>query len=177
MRRLMLLLCLATLAIPASAAAATPAFGVWDIQTDLSSASRNVYGDVKVRPEQALAGKGTAVRCAAWCRFGAGWLAFSKRPHLSAADVASAAFGYSKHKGWFVRLTLRPAAVARWRAFVRTVTSGSKQRGVPDVLVVAVGGQIAASPFATQVTSAGGVVTIAGFSRASAKALQSGLNG
>jgi hypothetical protein len=171
MRRLVLLLCLAALAVPAAAGAAAPGFGLWDLQTDLSHVSRNVYGDVDVKPLHALAGKGTAVHCAAWCRFGSGWLAFSKRSRLAATDVASAKFAYSKHKGWFVQLTLRPSAVTRWRAFVRNVSLGAKQRGVPDVIVVAAGGQIAAAPLSTQITSSGSVVTVPGFSRASAKAL------
>jgi hypothetical protein len=111
------------------------------------------------------------VRCAAWCRFGSGWLAFSPRPRLAAGDVASARYAYAKRKGWFVQLTLRPGAVAHWRGFVRNVSSAVKRRGVPDVLVVVAGGQVAASPLATQVTSAGATVTLTGFSRAGAKAL------
>jgi hypothetical protein len=171
MRRVALVLVLASLALPASAGAAAPKFALWDLQSDLAHASRNVYGDVTVKPLRSLAGKGVVARCAAWCRFGSGWLAFSEQPRLSAADVSAARFAYSPRKGWFVALTLRPAAVARWRAFAQNVAQGTKLRGVPDVLVVVAGGQIAASPFATQVTSSGGVVTVPGFSRAGAKAL------
>jgi hypothetical protein len=40
---------------------------------------------------------------------------------------------------------------------------------MPDVLVVAAGGQIAALPLATQISTAQGVVTLTGFSRASAR--------
>lgn len=171
MRRLVLLLCLALLAVPASAGAAAPTFALWDLQTDLSHVSRNVYGDVQAKPLHAVAGKGTPVRCAVWCRLGSGWLSFSPKPRLSAADVASARYGYSKRKGWFVELGLKPAAVAHWRGFVRNVSLGAKQRGVPDVLAVVAGGQVAALPLATQVTSSGGTVTLTGFSRAAAKAL------
>ena len=176
MRRLVPLVAVLALALPTTAGAATPRFGLWDLQTDLSHASRNTYGDVAVRPLHALAGKGTLARCAAWCRFGRGWLAFSAGPRLSAADVSRATSAYSKRKGWFVELTLRPAAVPRWRAFARNVAQGAKLRGVPDVLVVVAGDQVAATPLATQVTSSGSVVTLTGFSRASAKALQNALN-
>jgi hypothetical protein len=171
MRRLVLLLCVGALAAPVAAGAATPKLALWDLQSDLAGVSRNVYGDVTVKPLRAVAGHGTEVRCAAWCRFGHGWLVFAKPPHLSAGDVATARFAYSSRRGWFVSLTLRPAALARWRAFVARVAKSARQRGVPDVLVVAVAGQIAAAPLATEVTSVRGVVTIAGFSRASAKAL------
>jgi hypothetical protein len=171
MRRLVVLLLLAVLALPAGAGAATPAFALWDLQTDLAGVSRNVYGDVDVKPLRALGGNGTPVRCAAWCRFGTGWLAFAPRPRLAAGDVASARYAYAKRKGWFVQLTLRPKAVARWRGFVRNVSSAAKRRGVPDVLVVVAGGQVAAAPLATQVTSTGTAVTLTGFSRAGAKAL------
>jgi hypothetical protein len=171
MRRLVLLLSLAALALPAGAGAAAPRFALWDLQTDLSHASRNVYGDVQVKPAPKLAGRGTVVLCAAWCRFGKGSLAFSATPRLSAADVASARVAYSKHRGWVVQLTLRRPAVARWRAFVRNVTLGAKRRGVPDVLVVAAGGRVAAAPLATDVTSSGATVTLTGFARGGAKAL------
>ena len=170
MRRLALPLVVLALAAPASAAAA-PRFALWDLQTDLSTASRNVYGDVDVKPLGAVATRGTAVRCGAWCRFGSGWLAFRTAPRLDAADVAGARVAYARRKGWFVDLTLRPAAAPRWAAFAAHVRNGTKLRGVPDVLVVVAGGQIAASPLATQVTSARGVVTLTGFSRAGATAL------
>ena len=177
MRRLVPLVAVLALALPTAAGAATPRFGLWDLQTDLSHASRNTYGDVTVKPLGALAGKGTTARCGAWCRFGDGWLAFAAKPRLGAADVAGAKVAYSKHKGWFVDLTLRRSAVVRWRAFARNVAEGTKLRGVPDVLVVVAGGQVAASPLATEVTSSGAVVTLTGFSRASAKALQNALHG
>jgi hypothetical protein len=176
MRRLVLLLCILGLALPTAAGAATPGFALWDLQTDLAAASRNVYGDVAVKPAAALAGKGTVVRCAAWCRFGHGSLAFAAAPRLSSANVAPARFAYSKRKGWFVQVTLRPAAVAHWQAFVRNVTAKAKRGVLSDVLVVTAGGQVAATPLATQVTTSGSSVTIPGFSRAGAKALQIALN-
>lgn len=171
MRRLVLLACLAALALPGAAAAGTPRFALWDLQTDLAHASRNVYGDVQVKPRAAVAGHGTAVECGPSCRFGAGWLAFSARPRLSARDVSSATAGYSSRKGWFVRLTLRPAATAAWARFAKNVAHGAKLRGVPDVLIVVADGTIAASPLATQVSTARGTLTLTGFSRASAKLL------
>lgn len=161
----------AFLALAGPAAAATPRFALFDLQSDLAHASRNTYGDVQVKPRAAVAGHGTLARCAAACRFGNGWLAFRAEPHLAAADVATARSGYSAHKGWFVALTLRPAAVARWTLFARNVAGGAKMRGVPDVLVVVARGAITALPLATQVSSVHGVVTLTGFSRASARDL------
>src|SRR4051794_31890582 len=156
----------------APAAVAAPRFALWDLQSDLAHASRNPYGDVAVKPLAAVRGKGTLVRCATWCRFGDGWLAFSQEPRLSAADVAGATVRYTRRQGWTVRLALRSSARTRWSAFARNVTSQAKLRGVPDVLVVVAGGQIAASPLATQVSSSSaGVVTLTGFSRASARTL------
>lgn len=165
-----LLLCLCP-CLAGAAAAAGPRFALFDLQSDLSHASRNPYGDVRVRPLAQVAGKGTLVRCGASCRFGSGWLVFRAAPHLSAADVSAAHAGYSKRLGWNVALALRPAAAARWRLFAKHVAAGTKLRGVPDVLVVVAGGQVAASPFATQVSSASGTVTLTGFSRSSATAL------
>jgi hypothetical protein len=159
----------ALLLITAPAAAAAPRFALWDLQSDLAHASRNEYGDVAVKRAAALAGKGTLVRCATWCRFGSGWLAFAKPSRLSAADVSSATVRYTKRQGWTVRLALRPFARARWSAFSHNVLAQAKLHGVPDVLVVAAGDQIAAAPLATQVSTARGVVTLTGFSRASAR--------
>jgi len=149
-----------------------PHFGLWNLQTDLANASRNEYGDVTVKPAAALAhvrGGAELVRCGASCRFGAGWLAFSKPSHLRAGDVSAAAVRYGRKLGWTVRLTLRPAAAARWAAFSRGLRAQAKLHGVPDVLVVVAGGEVAAAPFSTQVRSSQGVVTLSGFSRASAR--------
>src|SRR3954453_9304271 len=124
------------LLISAPAAVAAPRFALWDLQSDLAHASRNPYGDVAVKPLAALRGKGTVVRCATWCRFGDGWLAFSQRPRLSAADGTRATGRYAEGQGWTVRISLRPSARTHWSAFARNVTSQAKLRGVPDVLVV-----------------------------------------
>ena len=159
------------LSLAGPAAAAGPRFALFDLQTDLSHASRNPYGDVQVRPLAKVAGTGTVVRCGSSCRFGSGWLAFHAAPHLSAADVSAATARYSKRLGWSVALALRPRAAARWSLFAKHVAAGTKLRGVPDVLIVVAGGEVAASPFATQVSSAHGTVTLTGFSRASATAL------
>jgi hypothetical protein len=161
-----------TLLLAGPAAAATPRFALFDLQSDLAHASRNPYGDVAVQPLSRLEGKGTLVRCATWCRFGSGWLAFAQPPRLSAADVAGATVRYTRRQGWTVRLSLRAAAQGRWTAFSRNVLAQAKLHGVPDVLVVVAGGEVAASPLATQVTSSKGVVTLTGFTQASAKALQ-----
>jgi hypothetical protein len=161
----------AALALAGPAVAATPRFALYDLQSDLAHASRNEYGDVLVKPLPRVAGKGTAVRCGPACRFGAGWLAFAAKPHLAPADVARAKAGYSKHDGWTVELSLRPRAVARWDAFRERTAAAAKLRGVPDVLVVVAGGQIAAAPLASEVATSHGAVTLTGFSRASAKSL------
>ena len=162
---------LAVLAFAAPAAAAGPRFAVFDLQTDLAQASRNSFGDVAVGPRTALAGHGTLVQCAAWCRFGDGWLAFRADPHLQAADVAGAAARYSKRQGWMVELSLRAGARTRWSAFAKQVAAGEKQRGVPDLLVVVARGQVAALPYTSHITWSNGRVTLTGFSRASARAL------
>jgi hypothetical protein len=90
---------------------------------------------------------------------------------LAAGDVASARAGYSKRLGWNVALTLHPAAATRWSTYKKHVAAGTKLRGVPDVLIVVAGGQVAAAPLATQIFGAKGVVTLTGFSRASARSL------
>ena len=155
----------------APAAAAAPQFSLWDLQSDLAHASRNTYGDVQVKPLAALRGRGSLVRCGTWCRFGDGWLAFAQPPRLSSADVAGATVRYARRQGWTVRLALRASARARWTAFVRNAAAQAKLHGVPDVLVVAAGDQVAAAPLVTQVSSSRGVVTLTGFSAASAKTL------
>lgn len=162
----------ALLLISAPAAAAAPRFALWDLQSDLAHVSRNPYGDVAVKPLAAVRGKGVLVRCGTWCRFGDGWLAFSQEPRLATRDIAGATVRYSKRQGWTVRLSLRSSSRTRWSTFARNATSQATLKGVPDVLVVVAGGQVAASPLATQVSSSpGGVVTLTGFSQASATAL------
>ena len=170
MQRLALLLFLCAVVVP-TASAATPRFALYDLQSDLAHASRNTYGDVQVKPRAALAGKGTLVQCGTSCRFGAGWLAFKDESRLRAADVSAAAVRYTKHKGWTVRLTLTRPALSRWTRLAQTLRAGAKLRGVPDVLVVVADGEVAAAPYATQVSASGGVLTLTGFSRASARAL------
>jgi hypothetical protein len=171
MKRLCVVLLVLAFAAPAAASAATPRFALYDLQADLAHASRNVYGDVQVKPRAALGGKGTLVRCGSWCRFGSGWLAFKTAPRLAPGDVSAPAVRYSAHKGWTVRLTLSRAAAAKWTRLARNLKSGAELAGVPSVLVVVAGGQVAASPYSTQVSASGGVLTLTGFSRASAKAL------
>jgi hypothetical protein len=162
---------LLVLAFAAPAAAAGPRFALFDLQTDLAKASRNAFGDVETGNRDSLAGHGTLARCAAWCRFGDGWLAFNRKPQLGHADVTDASVAFSKRRGWIVELSLRPAARARWSAFAQRAAAVEKQRGVPDVLVVVAAGQIAATPYTSQITSRNGRLTLTGFSRASANAL------
>ena len=67
-----------------ASAAATPHFAVFDVHTDLATASHNVFGDVKIwKRKPALASRthgATLVHCGSNCTFGAGWLAFVNRP-------------------------------------------------------------------------------------------------
>jgi hypothetical protein len=166
---------LAALSLAGPATAATPSFGVFDLQTDLAAASHNAYGDVAVKPRAAVEGHGVLAHCGSSCRFGSGWLAFGVRPALTRADVTAARAQFSKRAGWTVALSLRPAAQSRWAAFARRVAFAGKHRGVPDVLIVVARGEIAAAPLSTEVTAAHGGVTLSGFSRGSAKALASAL--
>jgi hypothetical protein len=158
------------LATSLAALALSPPFGIWDLQRDLAPTSRNGYGDVQPKPRAALRGK-TFVRCGTWCRFGAGWLAFRTAPALGRGDVASATSGYSKRLGWHVRLELTSSGRRRWEAFVRRV----RLRGLPDVLVVAAGGEVAAAPLATEVSGLHGTVTLTDFTKASARAVVTAL--
>jgi len=171
MRRLCVVLLICFVGAPAAASAASPRFALYDLQSDLSHASRNVYGDVEVKPRADLTGKGTVVRCAAWCRFGSGWLAFASAARLDPADVSAPVVRYNKHKGWTVRLTLGHAAAVKWTRLAANLEADTKINGVPSVLVVVAAGQVAAAPYSTQVSATGGVLTLTGFSRASAKAL------
>lgn len=175
MRRLCVVLLLLLLAAPAAASAATPRFALFDLQSDLAHASRNTYGDVQVKPLAKLAGTGTVVRCGTWCRFGSGWLAF-RSPRLAAGDVTAAAVRYTKRKGWIVRLTLTRPAAGKWTRLARQLKLDTARAGVPAVLVVVAGGQVAAAPYSTQVSAAGGVLTLTGFSRASANALAANID-
>jgi hypothetical protein len=158
------------LASSLAALALSPPFGIWDLQRDLAPPSRNVYGDVQPKPRAALPAA-MLVRCGTWCRFGAGWLAFRRPPALAGGDVATATSMDSKELGWHVRLELTPSGRRHWQAFVQRV----RLRGLPDVLVVAVRGEIAAVPLASQVTGLHGTVTLTGFTQASAKATAAAL--
>jgi hypothetical protein len=170
LRRLCVVLLVLVFAAPA--AASTPRFALYDLQSDLAHASRNVFGDVQVKPRAGLTGKGTLVRCGTWCRFGPGWLAFKTAARLKPADVSAPVVRYAKRKGWTVQLTLSRAAAAKWTRLARNLRADAKLQGVPSVLVVVAGGEVAAAPYATQVSASGGVLTLTGFSRASAKALE-----
>lgn len=166
---------LAALSLAGPAAAATPSFGIFDLQSGLAAVSHNAYGDVAAKPRAAVEGHGLLARCGSSCRFGSGWLAFGVQPALTRADVTAARAQFSKRTGWTVALSLRPAAQDRWAAFARRVAFAGRHRGVPDVLVVVARGEIAAAPLSTEVNAAHGGVTLSGFSRASARALVSAL--
>lgn len=162
---------LAALALAGPASAAAPRLAVWDLQSDLAHASRNDFGDVAVKPRAAVAGKGTLVRCGAWCRFGSGWLAFGTAPRLATPDLHGVRVVYEKRLGWTVRAALSRPAAARWAHFARLTAERSRRRGVPDVLVVAARGVVVAAPLSSTVHARDGVLVLTGFSRSSAKAL------
>ena len=163
------------LASSLAALALSPPFAVWDLQADLAKVSHNAFGDVAVKPHAAVAGHGALVRCAAWCRFGDGWLAFSARPALARADVSRATPRLDRKNGWTVELRLTGPGWARWRSFAHRVELNGKKRGVPDVLIITASGQVAGTPMASEVFAAKGSVTLTGFTRASARAVAKSL--
>jgi len=163
MRALAAVLIALVVAAPASAAA--PRFALLDLH-DLARASKNEYGDVhptKARPRAAL-----VVRCAAGCRFGAGWLGFAKGVGPAARDVRHVSAGPSR-VGWSLRLTLTSRGRARWQAFARLAARRAKHTGVPDVLAVAVGGRVVGAQYASDVRLSGRVLELPGFSRSNAR--------
>jgi hypothetical protein len=172
----LLLVTLAALALAGPAAASTPPFGVFDLQSDLAEASHDTYGGPAAKPRGAVAGHGLLAHCGAECRFGDGWLAFAAKPALTRADVSAAQMQFSKRAGWTVVVSLRPAAQRRWAAFAQRVAAAGRERGVPDVLVVVARGEIEAAPLSTEVSASHAGVTLSGFSRASARALVSALH-
>jgi hypothetical protein len=162
---------LATLALAGGASAATPRFALFNVHTDLAAASHNSYGDVKIwKRESALerrAHGATLVRCGGDCTYGAGWLAFSRKPALSAGDVVSARTRRTK-SGWTVVLGLSPHGTAAVEAFKRMTAMSAKTRGVPDALVLVLDGTIVAQPLADQIRPGRATVAIPGISRANA---------
>ena len=158
----------------APAAAARPGFAVFDLH-DLAKASKDHFGDVKV-----TAGRPAArfvVRCADGCRFGSGWLGFTRTSGVSARQVrsASAAPGLI---GWSLRLALTARGKSAWAAYARLAARRQHAAGVPDVLAVVVGGRVLATPFANQVRlSRSGLLTLPGFTRAEARAAVRSLPG
>jgi hypothetical protein len=162
---------LAALALAGGASAATPRFALFNVHSDLAAASHNSFGDVKIwKRESALASRtdgATLVRCGGDCTFGAGWLAFSKKPALSAGDVVSAKTHRTK-SGWSVVLGLNAHGTAAVEAFKRMTALSAKTRGVPDALVLVLDGTIVAQPLADQIHPGKTTVEIPGFSRGNA---------
>jgi hypothetical protein len=166
MRLAALALLALVLASPASAAA--PRFGLFNLNTDLSHASRNEFGDLRLAKRPGTL-HGVVVRCVRpGCRFGAGWIAFAKRASLTAGDISSAKAS-SGRIGWSVHLRLTTRGKARWAAFAKTAARRARTQGVPDVFVVVVGGSVVAAPFANQIRAKGGSVELVGFHRADAR--------
>ena len=158
-------LVLLALVFAAPAAAAGPRFGLFDLN-DLSAASRNEFGDVKVS-QRTTALRGTVVHCGTGCRFGSGWLAFAKAPSLNAGDVVSAK-AHAGRIGWSVDLGLTARGLNRWTAFSKAAAQRAKSTGFPDVLVVVVNGDILSAPYANDVRHKNGTLELVGFSRAAA---------
>jgi hypothetical protein len=162
---------LAALALAGGASAGTPRFALFNVHSDLAGASHNSFGDVKVwKRESALERRvhgATLVHCGGDCTFGAGWVAFSRKPALSAGDVVSAKTHRTK-SGWSVVLGLSLHGTAAVEAFQRQAAMSAKTRGVPDALVLVLDGTIVAQPLADQIRPAKATVEIPGFSRANA---------
>ena len=167
---LLLAICAGALFLAGGATAATPRFALFDVHHDLAHASHNVYGDVKIwKRRTALASRAegaTLVHCGSDCTFGAGWLAFSTAPGLSAGSVSTARTHRTK-VGWSVVLTLTPHGRASWAAFDKRASHSSATRGVPDALVLVLDGDVVAQPLANQVSD-GQTLEIPGLSRANA---------
>lgn len=162
---------LAALVLAGGAAAGTPRFALFDVHSDLATASHNAFGDVKVWQRQsALAGRAhgaTLVRCGGDCTFGPGWLAFSRPPAISAGDVLTAKAQRSK-RGWVVVVTLTSRGRTSLARFHRQASLSSSSRGVPDALVLVLDGTIVAQPLASQIVIGRPTLELPGFSRANA---------
>jgi len=173
MRILALLAAVLVLAAPA-AAASTPRFALYDLR-DLAAASKNDFGDVQASKRAPKAPE--VVRCAAGCRFGAGWIGFRHAVGPTGAEVVSADVVGSAKRGFFLEVGLSARGAASWRSFARLEARRIKHAGVPDVLVVAVGGRVLAAPYATDVRLVGSRLELYGFTRAGARAAASALAG
>jgi hypothetical protein len=162
---------LGALVLAGGASAGTPRFALFDVHTDLAHASHNAFGDVKIWKRQAaLAGRtggATVVRCGGACTFGAGWLAFSGAPALTAGDVVAAKAHRTK-VGWSVALTLTAHGKASWKRFARQASLSGATRGVPDALAVVLDGDVVAQPLASQVRQGRTAVELPGLSRSNA---------
>ena len=170
--RLLLAALLGALVLAGGASAGTPRFALFDVHTDLAHASHNTFGDVKIwKRRAALASRArgaTLVRCGEACTFGAGWLAFSGAPGLSARDVV-AAKAHRTRVGWEIILTLTPHGWSSWKSFSRQASLSGATRGVPDALALVLDGDIVAQPLASQVRQGKTTVEIPGLSRANAR--------
>ena len=161
----------AALTLIGGASAGTPRFALFDVHSDLATASHNAFGDVKVWQRQsALASRAhgaTIVRCGGDCTFGPGWLAFSRPPAISAGDILTAKAQRSK-RGWVVVVTLTSHGRTSLARFHRQASLSSTSRGVPDALVLVLDGTIVAQPFASQIVPGKQTLELPGFSRANA---------
>jgi hypothetical protein len=163
---------LGALALAGGASAAAPRFALFDVHTDLASASHNTFGDVKVWKRQAaLASRtrgATLVHCGNACTYGSGWLAFTGTPSLSAADIVSAK-AYRTKTGWSVVVILTPRGMTRWKAFDHKAALSGSTRGVPDPLALVLDGDVVAQPLNDQLRHGKTSVEIPGLSRTNAR--------
>jgi len=171
LRLLLTVVILGALALAGGASAATPGFALFDVHTDLAHASHNAFGDVKIWKRQAaLVSRvhgATIVYCGGACTFGAGWLAFSARPSLTARDVTGAKV-YRTKVGWSIVATLTPHGVANWKTFSRKAALSGATRGVPDALVVVLAGDVVAQPLMDEIRHGKTSIELPGLSHANA---------
>jgi hypothetical protein len=153
----------------AGPAAAAPRLGLYDLSADLASASKNTFGDVAVHPRAVLAGKGTLVRCGAWCRLGSGWLALAAAaPRLGGGDISKAR-PLRRRIGWSVELTLTRRGRAAWKRLTAQAALHVRRRGVPPVYAVVANRTIVALPYANGIRVRGRVLELPGFTAAGAR--------
>ena len=155
--------------LTAGASAATSRVAIFDLRTDLAQASHNSFGDLRVWKNRAALAKrapdATLVRCAGACSFGAGWLAFKRKPALASAHIASARAYRLRGLTWALSLELTPRGVARWTAFSRRTAKSATEYGIADALVLAVDGSVAGQPLADQIQAKKGTLRIGALDR------------
>jgi hypothetical protein len=176
----LLALGLLALVLAAPASAASPRLGLFDLDSGLAKASRNVYGDVHLSSSRsALAHRApgaTIARCAAGCRLGHGWLAFAKQPLLTSRAFAGPVRVAPGSKGWSVSVALTPAGRARWRRLAELAGQYKARVGLPPVYAVVLNGTIYAVPLATDIRLRRGTLVLGAFTKAAARIVRSAVD-